>query len=238
FDGVGGASAEVDADLDGELVGQCQGVDGAVESAFHQHGWVDAADQVAEFGEGLAGGFSGFGEHGAGGVGVVGDDLFCHAQVHAQGDQACLGAVVEVAFDAADFGCLGVDGVGAAGGQVAYAGGEAGFFAGGQQEAVEAEVKGQCVGGEEVGEVDEEGVQGQGEQVGQGVVVGEEVDGLGDGVGEEAGGDGQDEQAGYGGNEPQEVFPCGGVGDDGGAAAGDAFVGDGAVGAEDGALGW
>src|SRR5699024_2688268 len=113
LDGVGGAAVEVDGDGDGELVGQGEGVDGAVESAFDEDGWVDAADEVAEFGEGLAGGFAGFGEHGAGGVGVVGDDLFGHAQVHAEGDEAGLGAVVEVAFDAADFGGLGVDGVGA-----------------------------------------------------------------------------------------------------------------------------
>lgn len=248
FDGVGGAAVEVDGDGDGEVVGEGEGVDGSVESSFDEDGWVDAADEVAEFGEGVAGGFAGFGEHGAGGVGVLFDDLFGHAEMHAEGDESGLGSVVEVAFDASDFGGLGVDGVGAAGGEVGDAGGESGFFGGGEEEAVEAEVDVEGGWEEEEPEGEEEGGGGEEDELvgecGGGVGVVEGVAGeaegeeeLVEGVAYEGAGDGDEGDVGCSGDEPEEVFPGAGVGDDRGSAAGEASWGDGAVGGGDGAFG-
>lgn len=188
-------------DGDGEVVGEGEGFDGAGESAFDEDGWVDAADEVAEFGEGLAGGFAGFGEHVAGGLWVGFDEVFGHAEVHAEGDEAGLGSVVEVAFDAADFGGLGVYGVGSAGGEVGDACGESGFFGGGEDEVGEAGAGVGGVGGEGVGEGGEDGCGDEGEEClglgggGEAVEVGcvapeeEGVEGLVGGVGVEGGGD-------------------------------------------------
>jgi hypothetical protein len=74
-----------------------------VQAAVLEHGWVQPADQVPQFEQGGLGVLMGFRD---GQLGLLGGrDLSAgHAQVHGQGDQALLGAVVQVPFQAAPLG--------------------------------------------------------------------------------------------------------------------------------------
>jgi hypothetical protein len=81
-----------------------QGGDGRVQAPVGEHGRVDAAGQVAQLGQGPLGLLVGLADQG-GGRGRVGLQLGPgHAQVHGQGDQPLLGAVVQVTLDAAALG--------------------------------------------------------------------------------------------------------------------------------------
>jgi hypothetical protein len=90
-----------------------------VQAAVLQHGRVQAADQVAEFGQGRLGVLVGFGQGLLRLLGGFGVDPG-QAQVHGQRDELLLGAVVQVPLQPAPFGVGGVDGAGPGLGQVLH----------------------------------------------------------------------------------------------------------------------
>ncbi len=108
---------DVDAQPHGEWRACRDPGQGCVEAAVVDDGWVQAADEVAQLGEGLGGLVVGLLDGMPGGFGYVGEVGAGHAQVHREGDQPLLRAVVEVAFDAAAFSVGRGDDVGAASGQ-------------------------------------------------------------------------------------------------------------------------
>jgi hypothetical protein len=90
---------DLHADRDGRAGGQCG--DRRVQPPVDQHRRVDAARQVAQVGEGALGLFVRLADQLGGRLRVGAELLPGHAEVHGEGDQALLGAVVEVALDAA-----------------------------------------------------------------------------------------------------------------------------------------
>src|SRR5205823_13049128 len=92
---------------------ECQGGDCAAQSTFGEHWRVNAADEVSQLDERRATGFTRFGEQLVGLGRVPVDEFVGQADDHAQRGEAGLDAVVQVAFDAAQFGRLGVHRVGA-----------------------------------------------------------------------------------------------------------------------------
>jgi hypothetical protein len=92
---------------------------GRVQAPVRQHGRVQAADQVAEFGEGRLGILVGLGQGLMRLLGGFGVDPG-QAQVHGQRDEPLLGPVVQVPFQPAPFGVGGVDGAGPGLGQVLH----------------------------------------------------------------------------------------------------------------------
>ena len=70
-------------------------------------------DEVAQLGDRLLGLAVGAGDQLLRALGVGGELLLGHAEVHRQRDEPRLGAVVEVALDALQLGRLGIDGAGA-----------------------------------------------------------------------------------------------------------------------------
>ena len=76
---------------------------------------MDAADQVADLLERRLRLLVGLGDQRRAALGVGLEALAGHAEVHGEGDEALLGAVVEVALDAPALGLGAVDGRGPAG---------------------------------------------------------------------------------------------------------------------------
>jgi hypothetical protein len=90
---------------------------GRVQAAVVEHGRVQAADELAQLGQGLGGLVVGLLDHLADLLGRVGQAGPGHAEVHGQGDQPALGPVVQVALDPAPLGVGGGDDLGPAAGQ-------------------------------------------------------------------------------------------------------------------------
>ena len=97
-------------------------LDGADEAAVGEHRRVDPADHRAQVGERVTVRGLRLLEQLAGHVGVALHGVEGHAERHPRRHEAGLGAVVEVALDAAQLGGLDVDGVGAGAGQRVDAG--------------------------------------------------------------------------------------------------------------------
>jgi hypothetical protein len=98
--------------------------DRAVQAALGQYRRQDAADQAAQLGQRLAARHPGLDQQLDGLVGLVPHQLLGQADVHAEGSQPGLRAVMQIAFDTAQLGCRGVPHLGAGLGQLASGGGE------------------------------------------------------------------------------------------------------------------
>ena len=83
---------------------------GGVEAAVGEDRRVDAPDEVAQLGEGRLGLVVGVGHERLGLLGVGVEALAGPAEVHGERDEPLLGAVVQVALDAAALGLGAVDG--------------------------------------------------------------------------------------------------------------------------------
>ena len=92
----------------------------AVQPAVGEDRRVNAADQVAQLGQCLAGGLASLGEQLLRGGRVAVHQGLGHAQVHAEGGQPGLRTVVQVTLDPAQLGGLGVDRLGAGLGQLLH----------------------------------------------------------------------------------------------------------------------
>ncbi len=94
---------EIEVDGDGGAVGDV--LDGRGQAPVGEDPGVDAPDQFPQFDQGGLGLPVGLGQEP--GEGFLAGVEACQAQVHRQGDQSLLGAVVQVAFDTAALGLEG-----------------------------------------------------------------------------------------------------------------------------------
>src|ERR1019366_7596247 len=109
------------------------GREGGGQPLVGEQGRVDAPGQVAQRVQGLIGVTLELGEGGLGLVGVPGQENLDQAELDLEGDQVLLGAVVQVAFQAAAFLVLGGDQALAGEPQLL----EAGLEVGGQADVLE-----------------------------------------------------------------------------------------------------
>jgi hypothetical protein len=77
---------QVDVHHGGQRCVQRQRPDGIAQAAVGQHRRVDAAHQVAQFGQGTGGALLGLADQGEGGLGIGGEEPFGRLQAHPDGD--------------------------------------------------------------------------------------------------------------------------------------------------------
>ena len=117
LDRGGQAPVEVDLDPGRQRRARGQRADRLAQAALGEQRGADAAGEVAQLAHRELGLAARLLHELAGALGVAVEALLGHAQVEGEGDEARLGAVVQVALDAVQLGGGGVDGTGARLGQ-------------------------------------------------------------------------------------------------------------------------
>jgi len=103
------AAVEVGGDRGRQRAAVGQRLERGTDSPVGEHGWIDPAGQVAQVLQRLGHAGTGLGDELLCHFGVVAELLLGHPEAHAQRNQPRLGAVVQVALDAAQLGVLSLD---------------------------------------------------------------------------------------------------------------------------------